>query len=282
MASSDHYYYSDSVKAEKADAIRNYNRKKQLLHLGRLIAASALLFWSFKTLPFLTQRVAAYVSVFGQHFFAFLIANAIVLFVYHFSSSANRNQATPAGKDADSSSSSFQSELYEEYVSLSSARRLSTSETDGSEAEILPTAEVFLPETKDVVNSGGAVVPANDSTVVVEAPAGSLEIHEVKAIRYRRTRSVVTAEALTVKLIDEGGNDKSCDRKKELRRSESTVVAKRKQTVVLERSMSFNQARKSIEDMNNDEFNMTVESFIATKKKLLRDENIALSAAAEV
>ncbi|CAI0436073.1 unnamed protein product [Linum tenue] len=251
-----------SLKAEKADAIRKFNQQQNFLYFGRLLGATVLLLWSFKTLPFLTQMASAYISVFGQQLCAFLVANAIVIFVYHFSTAAANNTiAAAADKDVVVNSSSpgsspLRSDIYDEYVSLSSR----------------PTGGVEeLPPPSDNASDG-----------LVE-PAAAAEEGFSDGRRLRRTRSVVV-EATATESCGGGGNssrhEKGCD-KKELRRSETVVMKARRKpaaaaAAALGKSLSFNQARKSIEEMNNDEFNMTVESFIATKKKLLRDENIAV------
>ncbi|CAL1384162.1 unnamed protein product [Linum trigynum] len=256
-----------SLKAEKADAIRKFNQQQNFLYFGRLLGATVLLLWSFKTLPFLTQMASAYISVFGQQLCAFLVANAIVIFVYHFSTAAANNTIAAADKDVVVNSSSpesspLPSDIYDEYVSLSSR-------PTGGVEELQPPSDNA---------SDGLVEPA--AAAAAEEGFGDGK----EGSRLRRTRSVVVEATATESCGGGGGNsirhEKGCD-KKELRRSETVVMKARRKpaseaAAALGKSLSFNQARKSIEEMNNDEFNMTVESFIATKKKLLRDENIAV------
>ncbi|CAL1355820.1 unnamed protein product [Linum trigynum] len=276
FTSSDDTFYS--LKAEKADAIRKFHQQQNLFYFGRLLAASLLLLWSFKTLPFLTQMASAYVSVFGQQLCAFLVANAIVVFVYHFSTAAANNTiaaAVAVNSPSSPSPSSFRSDVCDEYVSLSSESRRRPA-LDGDVVDELPPPVEILPPPEDHAAAG------SDLALTEAAAAGDGSTER----RHRRTRSVVVASTTAT----EGGgntdrhykafNAQNCE-KKELRRSETVVVKARTpaaaaSAAALGKSLSFNQARKSIEEMNNDEFNMTVESFIATKKRLLRDENIAL------
>ncbi|CAN0878405.1 hypothetical protein LINGRAHAP2_LOCUS12454 [Linum grandiflorum] len=234
------------VEGEKSNAIRDYDR--QFVKLGRLLGASALLFGSLKTLPLLIQSATANLSVSDHKFVPFLVAIVIVLLVYKFSCSDAASSSDNTKEKDSSPSSSLQSELYRERVSLSSARRK---------------------EAQDVSLLEEDATTVDDDGLVPVTPPVSEEFH-----RYRRTESVVTEDFEGKLSIDdnEAGSTtrKSSGGKKKQRRPET--VREKEKPDVLERNISSNQAEKPNELMNDDDIDLKAETFIETLKKVQRYE----------
>ncbi|CAN0878404.1 hypothetical protein LINGRAHAP2_LOCUS12453 [Linum grandiflorum] len=252
MASYNHhsYHVAEAVEGRTSDAIRDY---RQFVKLGRLLGASALLFGSLKSLPSLTQRATANLSVPNYRFVAFVVANVIILYVFRFSYSAAASSSSNNTKQTDSSSSSS---------AAASSSSDNTKETDSSPSSSfhLDTYREHvsrsLKEAQDVSLLEEDATTVDDDGLVPVTPPVSEEFH-----RYRRTESVVTEDFEGKFSIDdnEAGSTirKSSGGKKKQRRPET--VREKEKPAGLERTINFNQPRKSITDINGDEFNVTVE-----------------------
>lgn len=220
----------DSVKAEKADAIRRYNRNRTFISsFHRLITVVALL-CSFPYFPLLKEMISA----FNKQLYVFFLINAMIFLIYRFSNLA----AAESPPD-----------LYDEYVSLSASGRSEKSADEETKSDVSASAEVQfqLPEEEKQI-----VVPAAAEEKI---PIGDLA-EAKEALPLRRTRSEKYATVV-----------KEEARVRVLRRSETGIGR--------ELAAGGGGERKSMEDMNSDEFRFTIERFIANKKKLLRDENFA-------
>lgn len=232
----------NNVKAEKAQAIRNYNRQKMLQKL-EVFTALALLAWSsYNYIPVAVKISADFlchnVSVFGQPLYVFIAINMLIVIISVLSFQK------PAKQD-----------FYEEYVSITNRSSTTTSAKD----ERQPGPEVTVSDNQiacvdNVVNSPVEAEAEAVAAILLEdceVPKRAVgTVTEVK--QYRRTRS---------ERLDRKGNRRGL-----LTRSETLI----------KRADQVNEGRRSSEmmdDLSSEEFRMTIETFIASKKKTLIEEN---------
>lgn len=235
----------NNVKAEKAQAMRNYNRQKMLKKL-EVFTALALMAWSsYNYIPVAVKITADFlghnVAVFGQPLYVFIAINMLIVIISVLS------LQKPAKQD-----------FYDEYVSITKRSSTATSAKDDQK----PAPEVTVSDNQiacvdNVVNSpvdqdkaaAAAAVLLEDCEVPKRAVSAVGTVTEAK--EYRRTRS---------ERLDRKGN-----RRELLRRSETLIKP----------ADQDNERRRSSEmdDLSSEEFRMTIETFIASKKKTLIEEN---------
>lgn len=245
----------NNVKAEKAKAMRNFNRQKILKKL-EVFTALALMAWSsYNYIPVAVKISADFLShnvaVFGQPLYMFIAVNMLIVIISVLS------LQKPAKQD-----------FYEEYVSITNRSSTATSAKDDrkpvpevtvSKDDQKQAPEVTVSDNQiacvdNVVNSpveakAAAPVPLEDCELPKRAVSAVGRVTEAK--EYRRTRS---------ERIDRKGN-----RREVLRRSETLI----------KRADQDNEGRRSSEmdDLSSEEFRMTIETFIASKRKTLIEEN---------
>lgn len=232
----------NNVKAEKAKAMRNFNRQKILKKL-EVFTALALMAWSsYNYIPVAVKISADFLShnvaVFGQPLYMFIAVNMLIVIISVLS------LQKPAKQD-----------FYKEYVSITNRSSTATSAKDDQK----PAPEVTVSDNQiacvdNVVNSpveakAAAPVPLEDCELPKRAVSAVGTVTEAK--EYRRTRS---------ERLDRKGN-----RREVLRRSETLI----------KRADQDNEGRRSSEmdDLSSEEFRMTIETFIASKRKTLIEEN---------
>lgn len=225
----------NNVKAEKAKAMRNFNRQKILKKL-EVFTALALMAWSsYNYIPVAVKISADFlrhnVAVFGQPLYVFIAVNMLIVIISVLS------LQKPAKQD-----------FYKEYVSITNRSSTATSAKDDQK----PAPEVTVSDNQiacvdNVVNSPVEAKAA--APVPKRAVSGVGTVTEAK--EYRRTRS---------ERLDRKGN-----RREVLRRSETLI----------KRADQDNEGRRSSEmdDLSSEEFRMTIETFIASKRKTLIEEN---------
>lgn len=225
----------NNVKAEKAKAMRNFNRQKILKKL-EVFTALALMAWSsYNYIPVAVKISADFlrhnVAVFGQPLYVFIAVNMLIVIISVLS------LQKPAKQD-----------FYKEYVSVTNRSSAGTSAKDDQK----PAPEVTVSDNQiacvdNVVNSPVEAKAA--APVPKRAVSGVGTVTEAK--EYRRTRS---------ERLDRKGN-----RREVLRRSETLI----------KRADQDNEGRRSSEmdDLSSEEFRMTIETFIASKRKTLIEEN---------
>ncbi|KAH9693064.1 tRNA-methyltransferase non-catalytic subunit trm6MTase subunit [Citrus sinensis] len=204
----------NNVKAEKAKAMRNFNRQKILKKL-EVFTALALMAWSsYNYIPVAVKISADFlrhnVAVFGQPLYVFIAVNMLIVIISVLS------LQKPAKQD-----------FYDEYVSITNRSSTATSAKDDQK----PAPEVTVSDNQiacvdNVVNSpveakAAAPEPLEDCELPKRAVSAVGTVTEAK--EYRRTRS-------------------------ERRSSE-------------------------MDDLSSEEFRMTIETFIASKRKTLIEEN---------
>lgn len=248
----------DNVKAEKAKAMRRYQRTRELrtlAHVLELLLALFLLSWYSSGLSaaaggFL-RRLA---GLLARPLVVFLISNGIIAIIVFL-----------AGKNDDRRHRREPHHIYDEYLS---ARRASggggvstgtvaAPDETHVDKQIVPY-EAPPPHEKIITE---VPLPLSESDppplTAVEKDAGEEDVVRPAAAekRYRRTRSEVTGEeeeprAELCRWATDNG------RPKPLRGEERPPSS-------------------SVEDLSNEEFNLTVEKYIAKTKWFLREEIMA-------
>ncbi|KAJ8762179.1 hypothetical protein K2173_007333 [Erythroxylum novogranatense] len=238
----------EKVKAEKADAIRTYKIKRNFSSCLQVAAALVFLSWPFMSIPQILGKVSTRFPLPTPEFYVFLLLNVIVLLVYHSSSTAN---------NATCAAAACETHIYDQYVSLSLSTRRDTTTGEYNQLVVSPALEITPQVPPRVRCNSASYAPVAENFGHELAVTGEyVPEREGKPKHYIRTRSELSvAEERT--------------RQRKLRRSETENGRK---TVA---AGDCTEARKSIEEMNNEEFRRTIESFIASKKKILMDENNA-------
>ncbi|KAK8580012.1 hypothetical protein V6N13_143153 [Hibiscus sabdariffa] len=257
----------DNVKAEKEDALWRYNMGRKL-KIGFRLTGFLLALFLFRTSWFPifilhTLEVAGYfrrrfVSTFNEPLLAFVLVNFIISLVYILSSpKQTQKQATST-------------DIYDEYVQ-SSRQSIPTSAAATEEItwdkQIIfdekPSplcAEKPLETTVDSYTIREANISLSPTTVdrtvtVVKKTKPAVSSSELKENEYRRSRSM--------------DSESRKQRPTEFRRSESAIGSR--ELVI----SGAEPPRKSMDEMSSEEFQLSIESFIAERKKILVQENSA-------
>lgn len=260
----------DNVKAEKEDALWRYNMGRKLkigLRFTGVFVALFFFLWStwFPTLiPDAAVKVAGdfhrhFVSTFNKPLFTFVLVNIIILVVYVLSSpkQTQNKQTTTSTPD-----------IYDEYVS--SRRRIATpgaiATTPSSMEEDMVDKQIILFENAAALSPVKQLPPPTTVDEVTEQKISFSPVKqrpttnppisstEFKQKEYRRTRSVVSET-----------------RNQGLRKFRRSETAISRELMV----SGIEPPRKSIDEMSSEEFQLSIESFIAERKKILLQENTA-------
>ncbi|VVB18338.1 unnamed protein product [Arabis nemorensis] len=238
----------DNVKAEKAKALRRFNRFRRI---GRFFRAAevcvALLFvcWTFSRLPFAVRisgefirRIAAVIST---PLFVFLLGNAIVVVLLTKSS----DQETPVAVG------SAENEIYDAFV-RSVENRSKPSDEDLAEEIVYDDKQVIVTDS-----NSNLIVDENIPHVEIEIDSDSVSDHPKV---YRRSKSdVVSAKQSPDTVV-----------KSSLQRSETEKCRK----IVEDDDDSNNNYRE--DNLSNEEFQKTIEAFIAKQLMFRRQESLAV------
>jgi hypothetical protein len=261
----------DKVKAGKADAMRRYNRKRNLYCFLETVGALVLLWCSFSCFPVITHAASRYLSFFNQKIYAFVLANVFILIVVYLSSTTPSNN--------DQSDTPIQTDIYDEYVSFStsSPRWKTTTGEDKQFVVSLLQEEPVQAEEKNPVREKDTL-DDEKQIVCCEKTNDAANVDEMGKNPVRDL-TVVKEEKFFRRTLSEKHGKEKREYPREFRRSE-TEIGRETLTVFRTGGLNYDTpgaARKSMLEMNSDEFRLTIERFIATKKKILREESIALS-----
>lgn len=249
----------DAVQAEKSDAMRRYRSCRIFRFCLLLSGAFTLFFCLFTWFPYVQKIASAYLSDFNSQLFVFLLINALVFFIYHLSN------ASAAGKN---DSVSHRPDIYDQYVSSSSSRRKKIDDEEKRLVIVPPETVETVQRNENIFHKTQIVIRCEnaDCALVEENPVGDLavSIETYKIDREKKNFRRMRSEKYSEEKI------KRSDRPRELRRSETENG---REMVV---GGGHTPTRKSMQEMNNEEFRLTIESFIASKRKNLRDHNLAV------
>ncbi|CAA7056957.1 unnamed protein product [Microthlaspi erraticum] len=239
----------NNVKAEKAKALRRFNRFRRV---GRFFRAAeicvALLFacWTFSRLPFAVQisgeflrRIAGVIST---PLFVFLLGNSIVVVLLTRSS----HQKTGAAASA----ASAETEIYQALV-RSVENRSKPSDEDLTEEIVYDDKEVIVTELSSNPNPN-LIADENIPHVEIDSDSSSDQLKV-----YGRSKSDVVSAKQSPDMVS----------KRALQRSETEKCGK----------MEDHSNKNYPEDnLSNEEFQKTIEAFIAKQLMFRRQESLAV------
>ncbi|KAL6317960.1 hypothetical protein AAG906_031008 [Vitis piasezkii] len=251
----------DSVKLEKANAMRKYHTLRKFANFLRVLEVSValfiMLFWSSK-------RVSNAVKIFSEYLrelcvvlanprFMFLIGNAIIITLFVKSgrfSGENPDRYVQHSENSQKVVSQIDCAVTkvshdDDFVKHSESQQKGFSEIDSPVPATSDDKQIVCWE-----NALHTVLPDPVTTVTKKVP-------ETKF--YRRTKSAT--------IRPESAEKPS----RELRRSETDKFQK------MDSSGGKSARRLSrVEELSNEEFRRKVEAFIEKQQRLLREENVAI------
>lgn len=260
----------DNVKAEKAEAIRRFNRNQNLKNLVVLLSEVLLAFFS---ISWLSNKTPDGLQIAGDLFrevslvldrqlSCFVLVNFLVLVIFVLSIWKSKSP-----------------EIYEEYAGSSRSAAAAGNKTEEKLAE--DSAEEAVVE-KQIIVADNAVLEKRtvEETVTVteesESERAVFSVEQDALSTVTETDGAFCGATFAVKEVERKGYRRSRSEipdnfgrktRMELRRSESATTGGE---MVIARTES---PRKSVEDLSNEEFRLTIERFIAEKKKTLIQEN---------
>lgn len=242
----------DNVKAEKANAMRRYNRLQSIARLFRLAEvclALVFLSWTCTRLPLVVKISGEFIrrlaGIVSNPLFVFVICNGIIAAL--IANSGRFSGENNAAGDADSS-------LYDEFVRNNENR----AKPLGEDA---PREEIVYEDKQVIFSQPNAISPACESHSNRDVSTVSDSDPEVESQNrrvYRRSKSEKLAREKS-----EGGI---------LRRSETEKFQER------ENLGEKIQARGLYpeDELSNEEFQRTIEEFIAKQLKFRRQESLSV------
>ncbi|XVF59668.1 hypothetical protein PTKIN_Ptkin07bG0294200 [Pterospermum kingtungense] len=228
----------DNVKAEKAKAMRRYNRLRSLAKVFRfleLLLALLFLAWTFERLPFAVKISGEFFlkvcGIIASPLFVFIVSNIIIVTLIA------KSGIFSAVNNADS-------KLYEQILKTTENRSKSE-----SQEEIVFQDKEVITEVNTCTRSCEEVEPQSES----ESDSDS-EVDNPRV--YRRSKSE--------KLMKQSEEEKV---KKELRRSETEKCHK------IEK---IGEELFPEDELSNEEFQRTIEDFIAKQLRFRREESLSI------
>ncbi|KAE8057146.1 hypothetical protein FH972_013859 [Carpinus fangiana] len=243
-------YEIDNVKAEKANAMRRYNRQRKFKWVVQICAAFVVLVQSTTWLPVVKEIPGEFsrrfLSLFDSTFYVFMLVVVIVLVLY---ASSGQNEGKP--------------NVYDEFRrNTESGKRIGTGEPPVEEAPF---------HDKHIVCSENAVSPVHDNY---------LTISTITKRTVPQVQSDSTVRADSEKAAQEKHYRRTKSEKFELRIGETSrrqllrwETEKRREIVRPGEEPARRSFSRSVEKLNDDDFNRRVEEFIAVNKKILREES---------
>ncbi|XP_011028876.1 PREDICTED: uncharacterized protein LOC105128768 [Populus euphratica] len=264
----------DKVKTEKADAVRRYNRKRYSYYFLEAVGALVLLWCSISCFPVITQIASHYLSYSNRKIYVFVLANMFIILIVYLSSTTAHNN--------DQNDTPFQADIYDEYVSLSSNSSPRWKTTTHEDKQLVVSSLLEKPvqvEEKDLPVRETDTLYDDKQIVCWEktVDAAKVEVEE-KPVR-DLTLLKEQKRCWRKRSAWSGKENRECSR--EFGRSETETGSWEITSFVIKNSSRLNNntpaaAKKSMQEMDNDEFRHAVETFIADKKKILREESIAM------
>ncbi|KAL6220597.1 hypothetical protein ACLB2K_008353 [Fragaria x ananassa] len=235
----DSWSFVDNVKAEKASAMRRYNRLRtiaRLFRLAELCLAAVLLSWTFSRLPFALRVSVDYLRLFSNvvssPLFVFLVCNAIIVSL--FAKSRHLPTAPP--------NIEVETHLYDQFTD---GKKSSSSDDVVSKEEVVYEDKQIISE---VMSTGDPKREAIlDSGSESDSDSG---LEFTKAIR--RTKSEKFERDVPAKL--KRSDTENC--RKMLKSGEETVPDYLDQE----------------DGLSNEEFQRAIEAFIERQKRFRHEE----------
>ncbi|KAG7535796.1 hypothetical protein ISN45_Aa08g031880 [Arabidopsis thaliana x Arabidopsis arenosa] len=241
----------DNVKAEKAKALRRFNRFRRIgrfFRAAEICVALLFIFWTLTRLPFVVQisgvflrRIAAVIST---PLFVFLLGNSIVVVL--LTKSSDQTTTTAAA--------SAETEIYQAFV-RSVENRSKPSDEDLTEEIVYDDKQVIV---TDLNSNPNLMVDENIPHVEIDSDSSPSKVV------YRRSKSDVSGkqspEAKVMMMM-----------KRSLQRSETEKCCRKTENDDSEEEKNYPE-----DNLSNEEFQKTIEAFIAKQRMFRRQESLAV------
>jgi len=264
-------YGEDTLKAEKIFAMKKFkrNRKtKKYLRYAVVAGSAVLLSWSSVWLPVIVKTAGFYFqcacSVVASTKFVFFMCNVIIVTLAVRSGQLGHGGGSNGGSP----------DLYDEFVKNTENRQKYFVNLEPVEDE--PEDKQCVSETEPEVHEKSILPEFNP----VETETGAEAMGEVKVTSSKRGK-IERSKSENIFATDRAAKRGQ----KKLQRSETSIQNPQKLScdsfdeksclVVTEIDLP-QEPREESESLTNAEFNNKVEAFIANKKKLQREESLAL------
>ncbi|KAG2698567.1 hypothetical protein I3760_07G156800 [Carya illinoinensis] len=246
-------YEIDSVKVEKANALKRYNRQRNLRWIFEICAALTFVLSISATLVPVAVETARnslrrFIAIFDCTLYVLLLVMIIILILSIYAYYPGERDST--------------SDVYEEFIEHNdSSRRFAPGEEP-------PTQEETFRD-KHIVCSDNAVSPVHEEdrivSLVSKPSVSPIQSERVSAVsekalcksRYRRT-------------ISEKFEKRIEERSRRVLRRSGTEICRK--LVISGEESSRRSWSYSVDNLSDEDFNRRVDGFIAEKKKILREE----------
>ncbi|KAJ0231479.1 hypothetical protein HA466_0299000 [Hirschfeldia incana] len=242
----------DNVKSDKAKSLHRFHSIGFLFRITEICVALLLLCWIFTSLPFAVQISGEFLrrlaSVISTPLFMFLLGNSIVLALL-----ATKSTVFSAASTADGGA---ETDIYDAFIRTGENRVVSSNAGDLTE-------DIIVYDDKQIINT------ENDSN---SNPTAAREVHAAVEAEEKNSDSVVDSP-----------EDHPITRV--YRRSKSEISEK--QSKPLLRRSETEKCREIVEscvgevpfpedNLTNEEFQKTIEAFIAKQLIFRRRESLAI------
>ncbi|KAG2311696.1 hypothetical protein Bca4012_026149 [Brassica carinata] len=244
----------DNVKAEKAKALHRFKTIGFLFRITEICVALLLLCWIFTSLPFAVQISGAFLrrltSVVSTPLFMFVLGNSIFVALLTTKSAVFSAASTVDG--------GTETDIYDAFIRTGGNRVVSSDVGDLTEENVgYDDKQIINTETDPnpaaAREDHAAVEPEKNSVSVTDSPKDDHPLTRV----YRRSKSEVSAKQCPVTVS-----------KPLLRRSETEKCL---ETVESGEEVPFPE-----DNLTNEEFQKTIEAFIAKQLIFRRRESLAV------
>ncbi|RZC44635.1 hypothetical protein C5167_037578 [Papaver somniferum] len=257
--------FVDNVKMEKANAMKKYDQLQKIGNFFRIFEICVVLVlvsWFSTRLPNVIQVLGYYFQEFCiilvSPRFVFFLGNAIILTLFIKSGKISRND--------DSSVNSGGDHIYDEFIKKSNE----TNQKIQKNIHFSPKEEIVYEDKQTVYEEkNNYTVPSSDTTAHVSSSTTAMntkmtkKMNKTKDTKFRRTQSGIPKGVST----NENPINKS-----ELRRSVTEKCRRPNPPVVVEESVEVDYEQ----EMSNEEFQRTIEEFIAKQRLFRREESMAI------
>ncbi|XP_059642460.1 uncharacterized protein LOC132284377 [Cornus florida] len=239
-------FHFDNLKVEKANAMLRYRRLREIAKLFRFVElciALVFLSWTSARLPFAVRISGEYfrqlIAIIVSPTFIFVLGNMIVITL--IAKSSRFSAKTPISEHSET-------DLYDEFIRNSENRINFRSEnfTPVTEPE-----EIVYQDKQIICEANTVITPNSDANGLTKATD---TISESKA--YRRSQS---------ENLKRENSEKPCGK---FRRSETEKCRK------LESSGEI--PAETVDKLSNEEFQRTIEEFIAKQVRFRQEEKMAI------
>ncbi|KAI3861687.1 hypothetical protein MKW98_000639 [Papaver atlanticum] len=256
--------FVDNVKMEKANAMKRYDQLQKIGNFFRIFEICVVLVlvsWFSTRLPNVIQVLGYYFREFCiilvSPCFVFFLGNAIILTLFIKSGKISSNDESTVNGGGD--------HIYDEFIKKSNE----TNQKIQKNIHFSPKEEIVYEDKQTVYEEKkNYAVPSSDTTYVSSTAMNTntkttKKMNKSKDKKFRRTQSGIPKGVST--------NDNPIN-KSELRRSVTEKCRRTNPPVVVEESEEVDYEQ----EMSNEEFQRTIEEFIAKQRLFRREESMAI------